>query len=81
MIEREIHKRNWQHPKSLKWHRIDYVIRRKDSRRKCLDVSVMRNADCNTDRDKYVDERGKEPCMGFAQSVEKRSQKKWDETN
>ena len=47
--KREIHKRTWQHPKSLKWHCIDYVIMRKGHRRKCLDVSVMRGADCNTD--------------------------------
>ena len=44
--KKDIH---WQHPKSRKWHCIDYVIMRKRSWRKCLDVSVMRGADCNTD--------------------------------
>ena len=47
--KKDIHKQTWQHPKSRKWHCIDYVIMRKRSRRKCLDVSVMRGADCNTD--------------------------------
>ena len=47
--KKDIHKQTWQHPKSLKWHCIDYVIMRMAHRRKCLDVSVMRGADCNTD--------------------------------
>ena len=42
-------KSNKQHPKSHKWHCIDYEIMRKSHRRGCLDVSVMRRADCNTD--------------------------------
>ena len=45
----DIHKQTWQHLKSCRWHCIDYVIMRKRNRRKCLDVSVMRGADCNTD--------------------------------
>ena len=44
-----IYKQTWQHPKSLKWHCIDYVIMKKEHRRKCLDVCVMRGAGCNTD--------------------------------
>ena len=47
--KKEIKKQTWQHPKSKKWHCIDYVIMRQAHRRKCLDVSVMRGADCNTD--------------------------------
>ena len=38
-----------KHPKSHKWHCIDYVIMKKMHRRRCLDVSVMRGAYCNTD--------------------------------
>jgi hypothetical protein len=47
--KKDIHKQTWQHPKSHKWHCIDYVIMRKIYRRKCLDVAVKRGADCNTD--------------------------------
>ena len=47
--KKEIYKQTWQHPKSKKWHCIDYVIMRKVHRRKCVDVSVMRGANCNTD--------------------------------
>ena len=44
--KRDICKQTWQHPKSKRWHCIDYMIVRKA---RCLDVSVMRGADCNTD--------------------------------
>ena len=47
--KRNIHKQTWQHPKSNKWHCIDYIIVRQDHRRKCLDTMVMRGAECNTD--------------------------------
>ena len=47
--KRDIQKQTWQHPKSRKWHCIDYVIMRQAHRRKCLDVSVMRGAEYNTD--------------------------------
>ena len=35
--------------KSHMWHCIDYAIMRTSHRRRCLDVSVTRGADCNTD--------------------------------
>lgn len=47
--KKDIRKQTWQHPKSLKWHCIDYVIMRKAHRRKCLDVSITQGADCNID--------------------------------
>ena len=47
--KRAIHKQTWQHPKSKQWHCIDYVIMRKRHRRRCMDVTVMRGAQCNTD--------------------------------
>ena len=47
--KKEIHKQTGQHPKSHKWHCIDYVIMKVEHRRRCLDVCVMRGADCNTD--------------------------------
>ena len=47
--KKEIHKQTWKHPKSHKWYCIDYVIMRKMHKRRCLDVSVMRGALCNTD--------------------------------
>ena len=47
---REISASRPDNPKSKRWHCIDYVIMRKAHRRKCLDVAVMRGADCNTDQ-------------------------------
>ena len=44
-----IYKGTWQHPKSKKWHCIDYAIVRATDRRRCLDASVKRGAECNTD--------------------------------
>ena len=48
-MKRDISKQTRQHPKSKRWHCIDYVIMRKAHRRKCLNVAVVRGADCNTD--------------------------------
>ena len=47
--KKAIHKQTWQHPKSKQWHCIDYAIMRRAHHRKCLDVAVMRGAECNTD--------------------------------
>ena len=47
--KKDIHKHTWQHPKSKKWHCIDYAITRSKDRRRCLDASVKRGAECNTD--------------------------------
>ncbi len=44
--KRDIQKQTWQHSKSKQWHCKDYVIMR---RRRCLDVTVKRGAECNTD--------------------------------
>ena len=44
-----IYKSTWQHPKSKKWHCIDYAIVSARDRRKCLDATVKRGAECNTD--------------------------------
>ena len=44
--KKDPHLQTWQHPKSHQWHCIDYVIMRRDHRRKCLDVSVMLGANC-----------------------------------
>ena len=43
------HKHTWQHPGSKKWHCIDFVIMRKNQRRLCNDVFVMRSVECWTD--------------------------------
>ncbi len=32
-----------------RWHCIDYAIVEQSSRRRCMDVSVMQGAECNTD--------------------------------
>jgi len=47
--KREIHKQTWMHPRSRQWHCIDYCIMRQRDRAKCLDVTVKRGAECNTD--------------------------------
>ena len=47
--KKDIHKVTWQHPKSKKWGCIDYVIMRQKDKRICLDVTVKRGAECNTD--------------------------------
>ena len=47
--KRDIHKATWQHPGSKQWHCIDFMIMRKSQHLSCLDVSVMRGAECNTD--------------------------------
>ena len=47
--KRVIHMTTWQHSKSKKWHCIDFAIVRQSHRRRCIDVSVMRGAECNTD--------------------------------
>ena len=46
--KKAIHKQTWQHPKLKQWHCIDYAIMRRAHRRKCLDVAVVRGAECNT---------------------------------
>ena len=47
--KKEIHRQTWQHPKSKKWHCIDFAITRQSYRRRCLDAAVARGAECNTD--------------------------------
>ena len=47
--KKEIYKGTWQHPKTKRWHCIDYAIMRATDRRRCLDISVKRGAECNTD--------------------------------
>ena len=47
--KKNIKKRTWQHPKSKKWYCLDYAIMRQRDKRKCMDVSVMRGAECHMD--------------------------------
>ena len=47
--KKDIHKQTWQHPKSKKWHCIDFAIIRKRDQKRCLDSCVKRGAECNTD--------------------------------
>ena len=46
--KKDIHKQTWQHPKSKKWHCIDFGIMRQKDGPKCLDAGVMRGAECHT---------------------------------
>ena len=47
--KKNIHKQTWQHPKSKRWHCIDFAIMRRRDRRRCLNASVLRGAECHTD--------------------------------
>ena len=47
--KKDIHMRTWQHPKSKRWHTIDFAVIRQSHRRRCLDAAVVRGAECNTD--------------------------------
>ena len=47
--KKNIYKGTWQHPKSKKWHCIDYAIDGVKDRQRCLDAGVKRGAECNTD--------------------------------
>ena len=44
--KKDINKCTWQHPKSKRWHCIDYAIVRKSERWRCMDAMVMRGALC-----------------------------------
>ena len=46
---KEIYKGTWQHPTTKGWHCIDYAIMRATDRRRFLDISVKRGAECNID--------------------------------
>ena len=66
--KRNIHKHTWQHPKSKQWHCIDFAIMRRRDRQRCLDATVMRGADCNSDhqllciRVKMCEDRSHHKC-------------------
>ena len=47
--KKPIRKAIWQHPGTKQWHCIDFVIMRQSEHRKCIDVDVMRGAECYTD--------------------------------
>ena len=48
-MKQDIYKQTWQHPKSKQWSCIDFVITHQRDRRMCVDASVRRGAECNTD--------------------------------
>ena len=48
-MKRYIYKQTWKHPKSNKWFCIDYAIMQQLHRKKCVNASVMRGAECHTD--------------------------------
>ena len=47
--KKDINKQTWKHPKTKKWHCIDFAIMRQRDRKRCLDACVKRGAECNTD--------------------------------
>ena len=47
--KKNIHGQTWQHSKSRQRSLTDFVVMLQKDRKYCLDVSVKRGADCNTD--------------------------------
>ena len=47
--KKHIHFGTWMHPATKRYHMIDYVMMRASQRRCCMDVQVMRGANCWTD--------------------------------
>ena len=47
--KRDIYKRTWMHPRSKQWHCIESKTMRQKDRSRCLDVTVKRGAECNSD--------------------------------
>ena len=47
--KKDIHKSMWQHPKSEKWHCIDYAIMRQKDHARCVNAAVKQGAECHTD--------------------------------
>ena len=47
--KKDIYKQMWQHPGTKAWHCIDFIVMRQHQHKKCLDVKVMRGAECWTD--------------------------------
>ena len=47
--KRDIYKQSWQHPGTKVWHCIDFILMRQSQRKKCVDVQVMRGAECWSD--------------------------------
>lgn len=46
--KKDIYNQSWQHPGMRMWHCIDFVMMRQSQHRQCLDIQVMRGADCWT---------------------------------
>lgn len=46
---RDIHKGTWKHPRSQKWHLIDFIIIKQHYKSDLADSRVLRSADCWTD--------------------------------
>ena len=46
--KKDIYKRTWRHLKSGDWHCIDYVLMQQKHRSNCLNVSVKREAVCDS---------------------------------
>ena len=47
--KKDIRKQTLKHPKTKKWHCIDFATMRQRDRRRCIDACVKRGAECNTD--------------------------------
>lgn len=47
--KKHIHLQTWQHSKSKRWRCIDFAVMRRNDRKRCLIVAVLRGAECYTD--------------------------------
>eukprot|EP00117_Sycon_ciliatum_P014402 scpid95625/ scgid14670/ Craniofacial development protein 2; p97 bucentaur protein len=47
--KRAFHKQSWQHPRTKRWHAIDFIIMHQKDRLLCRDCRVVLNADCGSD--------------------------------
>ena len=47
--KKNIHKETWQHPRTKAWHCIDFAVMKQKDRKRCVDATVKRGAECNSD--------------------------------
>ena len=70
-----IHKHTWQHPKSKRWHCIDFAIARQRDQKRCLDACVKRGAECNTNHQLLrikIRVKGKGGCCQLKNKISKK---------
>ncbi len=61
--KKDTHLQTWQHPRTKRWHCIDYLIVSQQSRRRCTDTQVIPSAECGSDHNLL--------CMRFRLQVQR----------